>query len=234
VPPASPVGVPPASPVVVPPASPVVAPPASAEERPVAPLVEAPPANQLASVDGGPRARSQRARVAPTVPSLDPAAHSEAAEIATAFRQLRSAGDPAAALRTLDRYQVDHPTGALRSEARVARAEALIELGRRREALPLLDEIDGRSGPPTRNVRLTRAELHAEMGQCRRARADFDVLADGDELDDTRARALSGRASCRRSAGDAAGARQDLETYLRLFPGGPFAAVARRALDLDR
>lgn len=157
--------------------------------------------------------------------------------MATAFRALRSDGDPLAALGSLDDYERRFPRGVLRGEARVARAEALLALGRRAEALPWLEQLEagpgGRARPVARaltpSVRLTRAELLVEAGRCAEATHDFDVLLGGrsgsgsdtvDSVDGvTTLRALWGRASCHARVGENGRARADLERYLTLEAG---------------
>jgi len=148
---------------------------------------------------------------------------SEAQVLGDAFRELRTRGDAAAALRALEEYDRRFPAGALRSEARVARAEALLALDRRRDALPSLEGLEASGATPTREVRVTRGELLAEAGRCPDAVRDFDAVLAAGERDAAGARALYGRASCRSRAGDGERARQDLRRYLLLHPGGPFA-----------
>ncbi len=158
---------------------------------------------------------------------------SEAGILADVFRELRSRGDASEALHTLDEYDRHFPMGALKSEARVARAEALLALDRRRDALPLLEGLEQAGFAPTRDVRVARGELLAEAGQCERAIDDFDaVMALGDR-DAQGGRALYGRASCRLRAGDVQRAREDLQRYLLTNPDGAFAPAARRALGVS-
>jgi tetratricopeptide (TPR) repeat protein len=148
-----------------------------------------------------------------------------------AFRQLRSEGDASGALHALDDYDRRFPGGVLRTEARTARAEALMALDRRQEAFPLLEGIAEGDAALTRDVRVTRGELYAEAGRCAEATRDFEralVLADDDALG---ARALYGRASCRLRAGELPAARADLQRYLVLHPDGASAPAARRALE---
>ena len=169
----------------------------------------------------------------PSVPArgASPGDATEADLLGRAFRQLRSQGDATGALRTLDQYVVRFPRGALAGEARIARAEALIALDRRAEALPVLETIEQGGGVLTRDVRVTRGELRATAGRCVLAEEDFAaVLAVTDE-DAAGGRALYGRASCALLAGDNETARRDLTRYLILHAGGALAPVARRALD---
>jgi hypothetical protein len=78
---------------------------------------------------------------APARPAARPAQPSEATLLWTAFRLLRQQHDPAAALRKLDEHRRHFPASALRTEADLARAEALVALGRRAEATALLDQL---------------------------------------------------------------------------------------------
>jgi hypothetical protein len=161
-------------------------------------------------------------------PASPPA--TEAGLLAAAFRQLRSAGDASTALRSLDEYDRRFPAGLLRAEAKIARAEALIALGRRSEAVPVLSGIEDSGGALSRPVRITRAELLAENGRCVEALADFDGLLSSAAPDGVTGRALFGRASCRLRGREETAARRDLERYLSLFPDGELAAAARTAL----
>lgn len=214
--------------------APMVAPEAETTEEAASVVAPAPPgpppteapAGQLAAAakSPGPHARGASGRGAP-LPEIG-----EAAALAGAFRELRSGGDATAALRSLDEYDRRFPAGALRTEARIARVEALIALDRRRDALPLLEAIEDGGGALTRNVRITRGELRAEAGRCPEALRDFDAVLAVSERDAAGARALYGRASCRSQAGDVARAREDLARYLALHPDGAFAAAARRQL----
>jgi hypothetical protein len=206
---------------------PAVSPP-SAEESPApAPYDHANPRTPLSTADAR-RPLDIAGAVAP------PRQSTEAILLGDAFRQLRSVGgDPRAALRSLDAYERRFPHGVLRAESRVARAEALIALDRRREALPVLEALDDEDGSGlTRSVRMTRAELRVDAGRCASAQHDLDViLTTGAEAGDAiGGRALYFRATCRLRAGEVGPAREDLGRYLRFHPDGELSAAARRAL----
>jgi hypothetical protein len=156
-------------------------------------------------------------------------ADSEAGCLARAFRDLRVDGDAQAALRALDEREKRFPDGVLSDEARVARVEALLALGRTADALPLLLEIRDRSQGLTREIQLARAEILAEQGRCAEASADFGDLMAAQVRDDTAERALYGRAGCRLRAGETTRARQDLLQYAQLYPQGRFIGAVRRA-----
>jgi tetratricopeptide (TPR) repeat protein len=209
--------------------APSVAPAARPEHKRVARLVVAAnealvaPPREVVVEESAPAARAAaRSVVAP---------HAESDLLADAFRELRTQGDASGALRVLDDYDRRFPRGVLRSEARTARAEALMAQDRRQEAFPLLVGIGEGDAALTRDVRVTRGELFAEAGRCAEAIRDFEralVIADDDALG---GRALYGRASCRLRAGELPAARADLRRYLALHPDGASAPAARRALE---
>jgi hypothetical protein len=155
----------------------------------------------------------------------------EARLVARAFRHLRSEGDAAAALAALDERERQFGAGALATEAALARAEALLLLGRTDEALPILVGVhDPRTGL-TPDVRVARAELLARARRCVEAVDDFDALLAPGAARATRERALYGRASCRLQVGHTKGAQIDLDQYLMEYPQGRFAPAVRAALE---
>ncbi len=226
-------------------ASAVVEPPAAAglpTVEPIDPVVMPSPAPAAAEAPSGsakvntnPNANANananaNVRLAPARAAGPRAATDGADLVATAFRELRTSGNAAAALRALDQYERHFPAGALRDEARIARVEALLTLNHRQEALRLLEGFDAGGGTLTRDARATRGELLAENGRCAQALQDFDAVVAARDGDGPGGRALYGRASCRLSAGDRPAARQDLIRYLSLHPNDPLSANARRVL----
>jgi len=169
--------------------------------------------------------------VSPAVDVSSPpkdAAAEEAALMARVFRALRTEHNAAAALAALEEHDRRFPTGALGHEARVARTEALVALGKGAEALVLVDGYESASLP--RSLRLARAEWRSAGERCAEAVMDFDaVLARGAD-DSLGERALYGRASCGLAQGDTVRARSDLERLLATHPNGRFSADARHAL----
>jgi tetratricopeptide (TPR) repeat protein len=143
-----------------------------------------------------------------------------------ALARLRSGGNPAAALELLDEYRRQFPEGALRLESDIARLDAFLALGRRTEALALLDQLPidriGR-GP---ELRVVRAELRAREDAGRAVR-DFDAALAVALPAALEERALFGRAASRLRSGDSDGARTDFSRYLQRYPSGRFAAEAR-------
>jgi tetratricopeptide (TPR) repeat protein len=160
----------------------------------------------------------------------------EQALLGKVLKLLRSERNPPAALAMLDEHAKRFPDTVLAPEAGMFRAEALLGMGRKAEALSVLDGLPLAS-MPNRNERLVlRGELRLVAGRWQEARADFErplsalnSLIDG-KSPDVVERALWGRASARSHLGDEAGARADLALYLREFPSGRFATQATALL----
>ncbi|MSP61550.1 MAG: tetratricopeptide repeat protein [Myxococcales bacterium] len=234
-----------ATPPGVPPAAPAIAHETPAPPLPVpslSPVIAAPraPAEALALVPGVP-VRDEGAGSPPavaalateTAPPIAPPQSPLAAEhdlLATALQRLNRDRDPAGALAALDEHRARFPSGELTPSATLTRINALSALGRRSEALGILDRHAALGLGRAADLTLVRGELRAEAGRCREALADFATTLAGAPPPALEERALYGRGSCRARTGDDAGARSDLERYLARFPEGRFAAPARRAL----
>lgn len=213
-------GVPPAmdiggSPVTPPRFEPGVAPAAQPSAREAKAL--APRGVGVSSLGSVPMAlRAEPASAVPT-PALE--SWSETAVLMGAFRRLRTAHDPVGALALIDAYDHLSEHRGLSREATLARAEALLALGRKNAALTVLDglRLSGRS--IDRRATLARAELRAARSR-RTAEAilDFDLVLETDVDDELGARALCGRAVLRETLGDVGGARADVRDYLKRFP----------------
>jgi hypothetical protein len=157
--------------------------------------------------------------------------------LARTMRMLRDDRDAQGALALLGQHAERFPSGALSSEATVLRIEALLALRRRTEALSILDGAPLASLPNRDEHFVVRGELRAAAGRWREAQQDFDEALRGRGLPAANAearhvqeRALWGRASARSRLGDQAGARADLELYVRHFPTGHFTEPAASLL----
>jgi hypothetical protein len=150
-----------------------------------------------------------------------------------AVTQLRRANDPAGALEAVKEYQAAFPSGALADDVHRTEVECLLELGRRDEALRVLDAMPLDRAEGGRELRVVRGELRAAAGRCGDALSDFDAVGvrGGDGLSE---RALYGRASCRTRLGDLNEGRADLERYLAEFPRGRFVPEVMTALGKKR
>jgi hypothetical protein len=83
-----------------------------------------------------------------------------------------------AALAALDLHERKFPHGQIRLEAKLLRAEILLQQGREREALGLLDSVSLSGVPRGREIETVRGELRVKYGRCTEGRRDLEhVLA---------------------------------------------------------
>ncbi len=99
-------------------------------------------------------------------------------------------------------------------------------LGNEAAALALLERIPLEHVGRGLELRLLRGELRARH-DCRTAILDFDRVLGAHPSRSLDERALYGRATCRRSVGELAGASADFGAYLARYPDGRFAATVR-------
>jgi hypothetical protein len=208
---------------------------------PRTPAVERPPLVPQPSLPAWPQA--QRAAEAPALTSeqaVTPAPVGtalpvpssrlgrEAASLEAALSALRSGskGSAARALSRIDHHLREFPRGTLELEARMARVDALLLLGRRQEAKRELAGLPSENVGRNRELRLIRAELRADE-DCRAALADFQALLEQPLPGAWQERALFGRGACLLRLGDTAGAERDFARYLEQFPSGRFAEQIR-------
>lgn len=152
----------------------------------------------------------------------------EAASLEAALSALKAGGkgNAAHALLALDQHLQKFPGGTLELEARVARVDALLALGRRQEARRELSSLPIERVGRKSELRLIRAELRAD-DDCRAALTDFQVLVDQSLPNAWAERALFGRGACLLKLGDQAAAYRDFDRYLERFPSGRFAEQIR-------
>jgi TolA-binding protein len=182
-----------------------------------------------------PPAAAAPAEIAAPAASRSAPPLSEPRLVAAALARLRAGEDPEGALSLLAEHRRRFPEGALAPEARLAEVEALLALGRRREALRRLDHLTLSRMPRGDALSVVRAELRAGADRCADAIPDFGRCTDeGRCAADVEARALYGRALCHERLGQQAQALVDLRRYLARFPRGRAAESVRRALDAAR
>jgi TolA-binding protein len=152
----------------------------------------------------------------------------EATSLSAALSALKAGGKENAsrALPAIDQHLQKFPRGALELEARVARVDALLVLGRRQEARRELSALPIESVGRKNELRLIRAELRAD-DDCRAALNDFQVLVEQALPSALAERALFGRAACLLKLGNQAAADRDFSRYLERFPNGRFADQIR-------
>jgi hypothetical protein len=167
---------------------------------------------------------------APASPPAASAAAPETAALEAVVTELRRQADPRGALRLLDQAKARFPRGGLQTEWATLRAEALLELGDKQEALRVLDSLPTGAAAFNRRLLVARGELRADQNRCAEAITDFQRILSPEPHDDEDARALRGRAVCRVSVDGLDAARADLDLYVRAFPERPFAQQARELL----
>ena len=192
-----------------------------------------PLARQAAMLE--PPAFTRPATVAPSVssPGLPNRPGGEAALVAEMFRALHAEHDPARALALAESHARTFADGELTVEATAARVEALLALGRRSQALEILDGVsdDAAAISPART--LLRGELRLAAGRCAQALRDFAAVESATAVagaTDLGSRAYLGHGTCSARLGDLAGARASFSRYLELSHAGPAAGDARRFL----
>jgi hypothetical protein len=78
----------------------------------------------------------------------------------------------------------------------VARAEILLTLGRRDQALSVLDRLALAGLPRARELKTLRGTLRAQAGRCREARVDLSAVMAITPADDLSKRAARALATC--------------------------------------
>ena len=116
--------------------------------------------------------------------------------MADALARWRHDGKAEAALALLTVHERRYPQGALSGEARVARAEILLALSRKEQALAVLDSLTLTSLPRARELATLRGELRAQAGRCQDARADLARVLSNTATDDLGKRASRALAVC--------------------------------------
>ncbi len=170
-----------------------------------------------------------------TVPSVEQPTEESALAIESrllglALRELRQTHDAKQALVRLDEYTARFPSGLLKVEAQAARVDALMLIGRRDEALALLEHATFTRLPRGGELTVLRGELRAASGRCREAMSDFAASGGSGSTAEVAERGLYGQGMCRAHLGDLAGAETDLRAYLARFPAGRFRASAQATL----
>lgn len=130
-------------------------------------------------------------------PAAEPSALSnEARSLADALTRWRRHDQAEDALAMLAEHDRRFPRGALAIESRVARAEILLTLGRKAEALTVLDRLSLAGLPRARELHTLRGELRAQMGRCPEARLDLSTVINATAGDDFGRRAARALANC--------------------------------------
>jgi hypothetical protein len=155
--------------------------------------------------------------------------HAEAALYELGRLRLRFLGQPQQALQAFGEHDRRFPQGALSLESSLSAVEARVALGQGEPALREMGSFLQRFGTSERaaDVRWLRASLYQGRGDCRRALPDLEALARGSSRAGD---AIFLLATCARSEGDLAGARERLLEYQRRFADGPHRSEVDAAL----
>jgi hypothetical protein len=120
----------------------------------------------------------------------------ESRSFSTAVRRWHLDHDAQAALTALDAHARKFPGGRIQLEARLLRAEILLQLGREREGLALLDGVALAGLPRGRELQTVRGELRIKHGRCAEARRDLDDVLAKDASDGLGRRAAHALSLC--------------------------------------
>ncbi|MCG5051565.1 MAG: tetratricopeptide repeat protein [Myxococcales bacterium] len=200
--------------------------------RPDPPRVEPPAAPQVQELsrDRAPAARvhhAQKPLRRPNPAGLAPAPHAAAdavtppppeaaALLGEAWRRLRKDRDPEGALAWLERQEATLAHGPLRSEAFIARLEALLALGDRTRATRELENSDLTAKDP--RLLVLRAELYLARHVPKLALTDFERVTSTCRDVETCARALYGQGQAWAAQGETARARDAFERLKSKYP----------------
>jgi hypothetical protein len=166
--------------------------PAATESPPPAPPRAAPTSRPLPAPRRLARVESPAAEAAVAEGALSV----EARSLANALAHWRRGGHALAALTLLDEHDRRFPHGALAIESRVARAEILLGLSRKQQALAVLDSLPLANLPRARELETLRGELRAQAGRCNEARADLRHVMASTKADALGKRAARALAAC--------------------------------------
>ncbi len=237
--------VPPPSPIPPPaptPAAPVAAsaPPTEVSPAPAA----APPASPDPPAPAGrdpyreAQALASRGRYAQAAASFARlSAEGPRAELALYERGLlllKKLDEPEKARRVFLEHRRRFPESGLGPEVDLSLIEAALRARALTDAAREIDAFVARYPANERRdeLRLLRANLARDGGDCARAEREYGALAGG--TGPLAEEALHASAYCRRQLGDPAGARARLREYLRRFPSGRHRGDVEQALGADR
>ncbi len=102
----------------------------------------------------------------------------------------------ATALALLAAHEQRYPSGHMRLEARVLRAEIYLAQGHSDAALSVLDVISLAGLPRARELATVRGELRAKAGRCTEAKADLGNVLESSLTDELARRATQALAQC--------------------------------------
>jgi TolA-binding protein len=147
---------------------------------------------------------------------------------------LKHLDEPERARRVFLEHRRRFPDSSLGPEVGLSLIEASLQAKQLPEAAREIDAFLARYPSTERRdeLRLVRANLARDSGDCARAERDYEPLARG--AGKLAEEALHSWAYCRRRLGDETGARERLREYLRRFPSGRHRSDVDQALEATR
>ena len=133
------------------------------------PIVEPEPV-RAPTIDIVPRVAPE---IAPTGQAVEPI-EAESRSFSAALAEWHRDHDAKAALAALNGHESRFPGGQMQLEARLLRAEILLQQGREREGLALLDSMYLPELPRGRELQTVRGELRIKYGRCAEGRHDLN------------------------------------------------------------
>ena len=121
---------------------------------------------------------------------------SESRSLSAAVAEWHRDHSAPAALAALDTHEHRFPGGQMQLEASLLRAEILLQQGREREGLALLDGLPLSGLPRGRELQTVRGELRIKYGRCPDGRRDLDHVLAKNSADDLGRRAARALALC--------------------------------------
>ena len=189
------------APAVQPTPAPAPSEPAAHSTRPAEPRLRT-----LALRDPGDLSRGARVAQAPAMPAPLPAQNNRDEEenpIVAESRSFASVIEPwhrtrnaSAALALLDAHEGRYPSGSMRLESRVLRAEIYLAQGRESDALSVLDALSLSGLPRARELHTVRGELRIKAGRCADGKRDLDDVLEKGVADALAKRAAQAIAHC--------------------------------------
>lgn len=176
-------------------AGPVALPPTSTS-TPALPVAMAPFGEAPSAPMARRPARAESSSPAALEAPADSPLSAEARSLSQALATWRRDGHAERALALLSAHERRFAHGALSVEAKVARAEILLSLARREQALDVLDGLSVADLPRARELATIRGELRARVGRCDDARTDLARVLRVTTDDDLAKRAAAALATC--------------------------------------
>jgi hypothetical protein len=104
--------------------------------------------------------------------------------------------DPSTALALLDAHEQHYPSGHMRLESHMLRAEIYLAQGRESEALTVLDALSLTAIPRARELQTVRGELRIKAGRCAEGKRDLDDVLQKSVADPLAKRATQAISHC--------------------------------------